>query len=168
MQKKNTYSAVWTIFGLKKTQKEDDKSVVCHLCQSVVLARGRNTSNLFSHLKIHHAKKCTSIEKGEKKAKTTVDKKETGDSGNQITLVESIKRTKLYPRGSQRWKEITGSVVYFLAKEMVPISTVEKPGFTNMLRKVDPRYEVTSRKYFTKTALPSFYAETHDKLIKDL
>ena len=51
---------------------------------------------------------------------------------------------------------------------MVPISTVEKPGFTNMLRKLDPKYEVSSRKYFTKTVLPSLYAETHDKLVKDL
>ena len=169
MPKKNTYSAVWTFFGLKKTQKEDDESVVCRLCRSVVLARGGNTSNLFSHLKIHHAKEYTSIEKGKKKAKTTVDKEEAGDSGGkQITLAESIERTKPYLRGSQRWKEVTGSVVYFLAKEMVPISTVEKPGFTNMLRKLDPKYEAPSRKYFTKTALPSLYVETRDKLVKDL
>ena len=51
---------------------------------------------------------------------------------------------------------------------MVPISTVEKPGFTNMLRKLDLRYEVPSRKYFTKTVLPSLYAETRDKLVRDL
>ena len=67
MPKKNTYSAVWTFFGLKKTQKEDDESVVCRLCRSVVLARGGNTSNLFSHLKIHHAKEYTSIEKGKRR-----------------------------------------------------------------------------------------------------
>ena len=51
---------------------------------------------------------------------------------------------------------------------MVPISTVEKPGFTNILQKMDPRYEIPLRKYFMKTVLPSLYAETHDKLVKDL
>ena len=107
------------------------------------------------------------IEKEKKKAKTTVDKEETGDSGKQKNPTKSIERTKLYLRGSQQWKEITGSIVYFLAKEMVPISTVEKPGFTNMLRKLDPKYKVPSRKYFTKTALPSLYTETRDKLVKD-
>jgi len=31
-----------------------------------------------------------------------------------------------------------------MAKEMIPISTVEKAGFTKMVRKLDPRYEVPS------------------------
>ena len=59
-----------------------------------------------------------------------------------MTLTKSIERTKPHLRGGQQWKEITGSVVYFLAEEMIPISTVEKPGFTNMLRKLDPKYRM--------------------------
>jgi len=55
-----------------------------------------------------------------------------------------------------------------MAKEMTPISTVEKIRFTKMVKKLDPQYEVPSRKYFIKTALPSLYAVTHDKLVKDL
>ena len=55
MSKKLLFSGL-DIFGLKMTQKEDNKPVVCRLCQLVVLAQDGNTSNLFSHLKIHHAK----------------------------------------------------------------------------------------------------------------
>ena len=52
-----------------------------------------------------------------------------------------------------------------MAKEMIPINTVEKPGFCSM---VDPQYEVPSRKYFSRTALPSLYAETRERVTKEL
>ena len=55
-----------------------------------------------------------------------------------------------------------------MAKEMIPINTVEKPGFRSMVRKLDPRYEVPSRKYFSKTVLPSFYAVTRERVTKEL
>ena len=57
--------------------------------------------------------------------------------------------------------------MHFMAKEMIPINTVEKPGFSTV-RKLDPQYEVPSRKYFSKTALPSLYAETRERVSKEL
>ena len=36
--KKNTYSPVWEFFGLKKDHEDDDESVICRLCRSIVLA----------------------------------------------------------------------------------------------------------------------------------
>ena len=74
--KKNTYSPVWAFFGLKKDHEDDDDSVISCLCRAVVLARGGNTSNLFSHLNIHHAKEHISIEKRRhrQEIKTTVTK----------------------------------------------------------------------------------------------
>ena len=124
------------------------------------MARGGNTSNLFSHLKIHHVKEHASIEKSKKKNRSEVNKEGSRDSGKQITLGEAIERTKPYTRGCQRWKEITESVTHFMAKEMIPINTAEKPGFRSMVRKLDLQYEVPSRKYFSKTALPSLCAVT--------
>ena len=58
--------------------------------------------------------------------------------------------------------------MHFMAKEMIPINTVEKPGFRSMVRKLDSRYEVPSRKYFSKTVLPSLYAETCERVTKEL
>ena len=140
--KKNTYSPVWTFFGLKKDHEDDDDSVICRLCQAVVLAQGGNTSSLFSHLKIHHAKEHASIEKSKKKKVSATNKDDSHDSGKQIMLDEAIKRTKPYTHGSQRWKDITASVTHFMTKEMIPIHTVEKPGFCSMIRKLDPQYEI--------------------------
>ena len=83
-------------------------------------------------------------------------------------LGESIEKTKSYAHGSHRWKEFIKSVVHFVAKEMLPVSTVEKPGFVRMVKKLDLKYEVPLRKYFSKTTLPSLYAETHDRVVKEL
>ena len=83
-------------------------------------------------------------------------------------LGEAIERTEPYTSGSRCWKAITESVTRFMAKEMIPISTVEKPGFLSMVTKLDPRYEVASRKYFSKTMLPSLYAETCERVTKEL
>lgn len=40
---------------------------------------------------------------------------------------------------------------------MLPITTVEKLGFKQLLATLDPRYEVPDRKYFSNTALPHLY-----------
>jgi len=83
-------------------------------------------------------------------------------------LGEAVERSQPYTHGSQRWKEITESITHFMAKEMIPIYTVEKPGFCRIVKKLDPRYELPSRKYFTKIALPSLYSDTCDKVGKEL
>ena len=96
------------------------------------------------------------------------NKEDSHDSGKQIILDEAIERTKPFTHGSHQWKEITESVMHFMAKEMILINTVKKPGFRSMVRKMDPRYEVPSKKYFSKTALPSLYAETRERETKEL
>ena len=47
-----------------------------------------------------------------------------------------------------------------MAKEMMPIYTVEKTAFRRMLKEFNSQYELPSRKYFTGTAIPTFYKQT--------
>ncbi|KAK0132046.1 Zinc finger BED domain-containing protein 1 [Merluccius polli] len=47
---------------------------------------------------------------------------------------------------------------------MLPLLTVEKEGFRRMIHKMDARYNMPSRKYFSKTALPKLYDECRDGL----
>ena len=140
--KKNTYSPVWAFFGLKKDHEDDDNCTLSSMPSRRIGAR-RNTRNLFSHLKIYHAKEHASIEKSKKKKASAANKDNSHNSGKQITLYEAIERMKPYTHGSQRWKDITASVTHFMAKEMIPIHTVEKPGFHSMVRKLDPQYEIS-------------------------
>ncbi|MGH0164417.1 UNVERIFIED_CONTAM: hypothetical protein FKN15_047155, partial [Acipenser sinensis] len=54
-------------------------------------------------------------------------------------------------------KELTSSITSFIAKEMLPLDTVEKSGFRKMLPAFDHQYEFLGRKYFSKTAIPELY-----------
>ncbi|GAA6097629.1 zinc finger BED domain-containing protein 1-like [Tachysurus ichikawai] len=51
---------------------------------------------------------------------------------------------------------------------MVPFQMVERRGFKAVIRAIDPRYEVPSRKYFTETEMPKLYAELCENVEKEL
>ncbi|KAJ4944601.1 hypothetical protein JOQ06_013144 [Pogonophryne albipinna] len=51
---------------------------------------------------------------------------------------------------------------------MVPIYTVEKPGFINMIKVLDPRYVLPSRKFFSEVTLPQLYNSTRQRVAKEL
>lgn len=52
----------------------------------------------------------------------------------QPTLKEAISKTERYSNSSQRHRELTTAVAKFLCKGMVPIHTVEKRDFINLLQ----------------------------------
>ncbi|ROL46911.1 Zinc finger BED domain-containing protein 1 [Anabarilius grahami] len=47
---------------------------------------------------------------------------------------------------------------------MVPVATVEQVGFQKLLKTMDPRYELPSRNYFAREALPQMYTEIRQSL----
>ena len=74
----------------------------------------------------------------------------------------------LYTRHSKKWQQITESVAFSLAKDSLPLYTVDKPGFRKMLHTLDPRYELPSRKYFSNVAIPKMYQELKENVAKEL
>lgn len=74
-----------------------------------------------------------------------------------------------YDKKGPRWKAIMDSVAKYIARDMVPIYTVEKPEFINMLKVLNPRYVLPSRKYFAEVALPRLYNNsTCEKIAREL
>ena len=61
-------------------------------------------------------------------------------------LTEVIDKSKMYDPKSQRMRELNNTVACFLAQDMQPFYTVEKPGFRRMVRRLDPKYSLPSRK----------------------
>ena len=51
---------------------------------------------------------------------------------------------------------------------MVPVATVEQVGFKQLLKTMDPRYELPSRNYFAQEALPQMYTEVRQSLADQL
>ena len=68
-------------------------------------------------------------------------------SSGQMSLLSVLKPTQKYEQKSKKWQELTDSVTYCLAKDMMPIYSAEKEGFRQLLQSFDPQYELPSRKY---------------------
>lgn len=64
--------------------------------------------------------------------------------------------------------EITNEIGYFIAKDMMPFRTVERPGFLRLMRKAFPLYKVPGRQYFSKTLIPDMYNRVKDETIAKL
>lgn len=87
----------------------------------------------------------------------------------QTTLAASFASSSIpYDKKSKRWREITDAVTFHIGKDMVPLQTVEKEGFKRLLKTVDTRYELPSRKYFSQTSLPRMYTECREKIVGQL
>ena len=55
-------------------------------------------------------------------------------------------------------------MTYFLAKDMLPLYTVEKEGFQKLVKTFDSQYQLPTRKYFSGTAIPALYATIREKV----
>ena len=118
-------------------------------------AKYGNTSNLFAHLKNQHVDVYDTI-------KRMSNEKRAGKSSvsEQPTIIVSFAKTRKLSRNSKEHRELTKAVTFWLAKDMQPTSAVDKPGFKQLVEKLNPRYELPGRNHFSRTALPDLYDET--------
>ena len=165
VKKKNTKSIVWERFALSATEdgkvleKEQDRPI-CRLCGRGVQAKGSNTTNLYQHLREHHP-----LIYAETAPKLASKKGESSNSTSQMTLVDTIAKSVKYGSHSTQAKELNRAVTYYIAKDAVPISTADKPGFRLMVSKLNPRYELPSRKHFSDYEIPQLYSHVRDNVV---
>ena len=95
--------------------------------------------NLYSHLHYKHPDEHSIVQ-----ATTgTKGKKTDDDSGRQPSLETTWDMTKMLSAKSQEYRRFTKSVTFCLARDMLPVSTVDKVGFREMLRTFNPRYKLS-------------------------
>ena len=162
LKMKGSKSVVWNYFGLQANEngvvlQEVEDEPMCRTCKKSVRAKSGNTSNLLAHLRDHHADLYAEASKG---------KQSKGESSKQPSLREALKRSMLYSRHSAEATTLNKAVAYFLAKDMQPVYTVEKSGFKFLVSKLNPRYSLPSRKYFTEVEIPKLYVEVRDTVVK--
>ena len=137
----------------------NEEKPVCRECGRTVATKGSNTSNMLSHLRNSHPTIYSRI-KGNVGGTAGTKRSLPSTSGTQQqTLAGSF----AYARNSRKWEQLTGLVTFCLAKDVMPIYSVEKPGFRELLKAFDPQYELPSRKYFSNSAIPSLYTQTVKK-----
>ena len=156
-------SGVWEHFKFKSTNgKEDRSNTVCNLCETTFRYYTGSTSSMSAHLKRKHNLIITSERKVDEndniKSKTTRGTRST--ISGQLQISDVLGRKNLLPFSSIRHKSITKSIGVFIAKDMRPYSVVENEGFKAMLRELEPRYEIPSRRHFSEKIIPNLYDET--------
>ncbi len=170
--KANTVSPVWIYFGLEADGQGkliSKEIAICRLCNSRTSTKGGSTSNLFSHLKNHHPKDAYLKSASSKPAKSSHQpSSHQSSSSSQPTLVSVVDKLKPYNRDGKKWQDLTNSVTFCLCKDMLPIYTVEKPGFQRMLKSYDSQYQLPSRKYFFETAILKFYNQEKERVVAEL
>ena len=62
-----------------------------------------------------------------------------------------------YDKSSMRHKEITNSLTYNLARDMMPICTVSKKETQKVIRILDKQHQLPLGKYFFQVAIPFLY-----------
>ena len=71
------------------------------------------------------------------------------DEQQQPTITSTLKKVQKYDKQTKKkWCDITNAVMFCLSKDSLPIYTVAKLGFYNLLEKMDPQYDQPSNKYF--------------------
>ena len=173
VSKSGTKSVVWDYFSLElgtDGKPVDDGSAICRSCRKQVLAKHGNTSNLLAHLRtshpaLHSKAKAAMDAKGKQPARKATPAPTTS---SQLTLQESITMAQAYERKGAKWKELTDAVTYFIAKDSLPVYTVEKSGLKRLMKTFDARYQLPSRSYFSRTAIPVLYESVRERVKQNL
>jgi hypothetical protein len=171
----STRSKVWDYF-LKKT----DHDIQCDTCHVLIKVKDGNTTNLHNHLKRKHNITVKTLPP-KRRLTTTDDEVEQQCSNNKSTATNNVDGvgcetgqttlvqawTKL-PKSSARSKSITNAIVKYLVLDMRPLNSVNDKGFAQLLRTLEPRYDLTSRTHISQTLIPEMYDEIHEKVKKEL
>ena len=154
-------SSVWEYFGFPAengnfTEKDKKKrtTVYCKLCLKRMNYQG-STTNMMVHLQYdHHTKFLKVRTKGSPAAQAR-----NASQKKQPCITESFELLQPIPQSSKKWKMLTNSVCQYIAKDMMPFSTVNNIGFQKMLNTFEPQYVLPDRKVITHNYMPEMYAQ---------
>ena len=85
-------------------------------------------------------------------------------------MVKVFQKNARYDLKFSRAKEISCSITVSLAKNMQLFYTVEKPGFKQMIKNLDPKYNYINHKtiFFSNCKIPLLYTQVMESVKQDL
>ena len=119
---KGTKVAVWSYFGSVKDSEGKQMSkdaTICLMCKKKVVAKGGNTLNLLSHVKIYHPLEHIKLKKSVDASKWCGKDDESSKAQNSLLAI--LKSAQKYDRDSKKWQKLTDAVTNCLAKDMMTI-----------------------------------------------
>ena len=151
-------SPVWIWFEKVETNSK------CKLCKSIISRKDSSTSGMTLHLKRHHGflskhnawkvfeeLSCLKEERLKRKRKPE-STDEQASASKQVKLSHCI--AQKYPKQHPRQLDITNSIAGMICVDAQPEKMVERPGFQNLIKVMDAKYTLPSRKTFSRTVIP--------------
>nr|XP_033494242.1 succinate--hydroxymethylglutarate CoA-transferase isoform X5 [Epinephelus lanceolatus] len=85
-----------------------------------------------------------------------------------LALPEVLQQQKKYDKSSKEAKMLNRAAAEFICLDEVPIYTVEKSGFRELVRKLNNRYQLPGRNFFMFNEIPKLYTETREAVRSEL
>ena len=131
-----------------------------------------STSNLRHHLNQHHPQEYAIIKsQNPQRTRKWTNVRECDNSASSVEsspIAAVFAKSAQYNRDSNNWKSLTKAVTFCIAKDAMPISTVERTGFLHLFKQFDPRYTPPSRETMSQKYLPKLYEITREKVLTKL
>ena len=171
-------SKIWKFFGFPGKDREyieKDKrkhnEVTCAVCSKWFKYCG-NTSNMWLHLSNAHPNDFALMEKEassvKKKTLSNSNRGNTTGVGVQQQFPVLFEGQKPLNKSNPKWKKLTDSICYFLAKDMMPFDTVNDPGFKHLLNAFEPRYTPPDRKTIGTRYIQDLYQREKSRVLQQL
>ena len=145
-KKRKNASDIWDHFGFATDDKGvilDKSKAVCKYCNAELKYQGGSTSNLQYHYNNYHT---TSIK------------------APQPSIADCFGKPKKYSVSNTRQCMLQRSVAEYLVENLVPFSTVESESFINLMKHLDPKFNVGTRKTYSDVIIPKMYAGVREKV----
>jgi hypothetical protein len=85
-----------------------------------------------------------------------------------MSIQQTFSRNKPLEKGSVKAKAITNAIGRMVAIDLRPYSVVENEGFRKLLRLLEPRYSIVSRKEMTSVVVPEICSDLEEKIKKSI
>ena len=144
---------LWHRYGLRKEWRREDQNRRYHCLPEMLWPRtckGGQYLKFISHLKTHHPTLHGLVCSVMKSKKKEQQHSSYIDEQQQPTITSTLKKVQKYNRQTKKWSDITNAVAFCLSKDSLPIYTVEKLRFCNLLEKMDPQYDLPLANIFQK------------------
>ena len=128
------------------------------------------TTNMSVHLRTKHPELYKEFEKKVevlKEAKKALEK--SGESRafqRQLSLMQCEDQIRHWGINDVRAQRIHRRIGEMIALDTHPFSIVEDQGFTRLIKELEPRYTLPSRRYFTENVVTKIYESLKEEVSK--
>lgn len=151
-------SAIWQYFSINYQEDGSQAIVKCNKC-NLTVPYCKNTTNLWSHIRIRHKNVVENLELLGQPSKKRNQNHASISSKSRQRSSTSSRICDLSEKffDLRRDREITRSLIQIVAENVVPFSTVHGRGFTNFIRTLNDKYKVPDRDTLISEYLPELY-----------